>query len=425
MNNKKWKNYTEAHLSGIWAWPALPFTIETIHGTRFLVKKIDPRGHLEGLLPDGRVQIATFEGVDINTIEPVNEPSPQPPTVDTAAKPGFDLSDEEVKSLLNHTLKPEEIGGKAPIQHDRTKELIRWFLRLAKNDANPKWTQSHAFELAYYIATNAGNRHIDLDAVKKAAWLEGAQITPAERSLAEKIGMLPKHSLPVDTGGKVLIRWVRASERLPHDQNEEYFLRYRNTEEWLKLTAFYDNEAKGFYTIETNSDMIYLPDISSLEWLEETQPPSEAGMSQEDFDRQAKAKQPDIVDCALCNSKWDINNETHCPGCGAMISKQHSRQPQGEIPEEIPKMSDELAAQSDVAALEYSKNNAGDSQYLTEADICEAHEAGQSWMYRKMQEEIAIYKNMWMIADKTMNELRLKVSFPCPEARQQIQIFDY
>lgn len=68
--------------------------------------------------------------------------------------------------------------------------------------------------------------------------------------------------------------------------------------------------------------------------------------------------------------------------------RQSSPSPKDQPEGEMPKMSDELAAQSDVAALEYSKNNAGDSQYLTGADICEAHEAGQSWMYHKMQEEI-------------------------------------
>jgi predicted nucleic acid-binding Zn-ribbon protein len=62
----------------------------------------------------------------------------------------------------------------------------------------------------------------------------------------------------------------------------------------------------------------------------------------------------------------------------------------GEIPAEVPKMSDELAALSDVAALEYSKKNGREtySYYDNGADICDAHEAGQSWMYHKMQEEI-------------------------------------
>lgn len=39
----------------------------------------------------------------------------------------------------------------------------------------------------------------------------------------------------------------------------------------------------------------------------------------------------------------------------------------------------------------------------------ESYITGAKWLYHKMQEEIALYKNMWMIADKTMNELRLKV----------------
>lgn len=69
MSNKKWKDYSEANLSGRWeGWPQPPFDITTLHGVTFNVRKIDPNGHLEGVLPDGRTQIATFEYVDINSI---------------------------------------------------------------------------------------------------------------------------------------------------------------------------------------------------------------------------------------------------------------------------------------------------------------------------------------------------------------------
>lgn len=61
----------------------------------------------------------------------------------------------------------------------------------------------------------------------------------------------------------------------------------------------------------------------------------------------------------------------------------------GEVPEEIPKMNDELAAQSDVAALEYSNKHGREtySYYDNGADICDAHEAGQNWMYRMMKDQ--------------------------------------
>lgn len=41
--------------------------------------------------------------------------------------------------------------------------------------------------------------------------------------------------------------------------------------------------------------------------------------------------------------------------------------------------------------------------------VTAAWEKGVIACYHKMQEEITAYKEMWMIADKTMNELRLKV----------------
>lgn len=104
---------------------------------------------------------------------------------------GFDLSKDDLQKLLGECLKPEEIAGDASIQHGRVKEIILWFWRYAQGRANPKWFRAHAFELAYYIATNAGNRFIDLTAVKQKGWLEGINITSSERSLAERMGLVP------------------------------------------------------------------------------------------------------------------------------------------------------------------------------------------------------------------------------------------
>jgi len=71
----------------------------------------------------------------------------------------------------------------------------------------------------------------------------------------------------------------------------------------------------------------------------------------------------------------------------------------GEVPA-APKMSDELAALSDIAALEYGKDNGQnvcreEYDYDNSADLTDAHEAGQSWMYRKLQPEIT-----QLLADK-------------------------
>lgn len=100
---------------------------------------------------------------------------------------GFNLSEDDLQRILAKCLKPEEIAGDGAIQLDRVKELMHWFRRYIDGNANPKWFHSHAFELVYYIATMASNRFIDLGAIRQKAWLEGVNITPAERALLEKM----------------------------------------------------------------------------------------------------------------------------------------------------------------------------------------------------------------------------------------------
>lgn len=111
-------------------------------------------------------------------------------TTECHNEPGYGLTAEQVALLLSEGLKPEEIGGSAELQHARVGELVRWFARLARQQANPKWAVSHAFELAYFIATNAGNRHIDLQPIREASYKEGAMVSPADRGMLERIGFL-------------------------------------------------------------------------------------------------------------------------------------------------------------------------------------------------------------------------------------------
>src|SRR5580698_2654063 len=85
-----------------------------------------------------------------------------PSSIEGEEKIGFGLSEDDVKKLLDAGLKPEEIGGDQRTQLLRVKELVRWFRRCLDGNANPKWFQSHTYELVYYIVTNAGNRFIDL-----------------------------------------------------------------------------------------------------------------------------------------------------------------------------------------------------------------------------------------------------------------------
>lgn len=304
MSNKKWKDYSEAALSGQWqGWPQPPFDITTLHGVTFNVRYIDPKGHLEGVLPDGRTQIATFEYVDINSI------------------------------------------------------------------------------------------------------------------------VLPTPSQKDQPEGKMTLRWVKASERLPHDQNEEYFLRHR-TEEWNKLTGFYDNDAKQFYVAKTPScGMAYLEEIPSLEWLEEVEETSSpAVLSEGAFPDWISWRtengwnmQPDASWLKHGNSSSRRNTESLYALYESEKAKAKPTEPapaqQGEIPEEIESLLKNLARSGWQFARNahrlYPDNKHTFSDYsattlpkdLEPAIAC----------YHKMQEEIAIYKNMWMIADKTMNELRLKV----------------
>jgi len=157
---------------------------------------------------------------------------------------------------------------------------------------------------------------------------------------------------PSDTPQKIL-RWVKGSERLPNEQNEEYFLRYRNTEEWIKITAFFDNDAKGFYTIEVDCNMVYLPDISSLEWLEEAEAPAvpptllkekvialiklyQSHIPEEKYDWDEHVRDLD-------NIIFDIENnlqaaETPAPGedySGKNAPKEPVPAQQGEMPERV------------------------------------------------------------------------------------------
>lgn len=59
----------------------------------------------------------------------------------------------------------------------------------------------------------------------------------------------------------------------------------------------------------------------------------------------------------------------------------------GEQKREIPQMGYQLSAESDVAAIEYGKCLPVDHLDIS-AELTEAHEAGQTWMYRKAMEEI-------------------------------------
>jgi len=157
-----------------------PWTLgETVSGfdlnSREIGAAIEPLGVVNQQLTAGDVVSPAYAGAGAEAL---------------ADLPGYKLSDEQIAMLLSEALKPEEIGGTAEIQHARVGELVRWFARLATGSANPKWARSHAFELAYFVATNAGNRHIDINKVREAGFKEGAMVSPQDRGSLERIGFL-------------------------------------------------------------------------------------------------------------------------------------------------------------------------------------------------------------------------------------------
>jgi hypothetical protein len=107
------------------------------------------------------------------------------------------LSEGGVATLLRESLKPEEIGGAPDLQQCRVRELLHWFVRFTRRMANPKWLESHAYELAYYIATNGANRAIDVAAIRQAGFIEGCNISDADRDILTRHGAIkPRADAP-------------------------------------------------------------------------------------------------------------------------------------------------------------------------------------------------------------------------------------
>gem|GEM_PF-6646846 len=82
-------------------------------------------------------------------------------------------------------------------------------------------------------------------------------------------------------------------------------------------------------------------------------------------------------------TQWQIDNiewleEIEAPAASPVIGDKPER--------EIPQMSDQISAQSDIAALDYGakiEKMRGERSYDS-CDITEAHESGQMWMYRRL-----------------------------------------
>ena len=126
-----------------------------------------------------------------------------PPTVEQAGEvvstDNFGLTTEQIERLRMKSLKPDAISGDGVAQAERVGELVAWFARLATGSANPKWTTAHAYELAYYVATHAESRKVDIGATRNAAYIEGATISDGDRRMLERIGAIPTKPRPSTT----------------------------------------------------------------------------------------------------------------------------------------------------------------------------------------------------------------------------------
>lgn len=264
------------------------------------------------------------------------------------------------------------------------------------------------------------------------------------REVCEKYGLFPVATpSPKDQPSQKTLRWVKASERLPEKSGEENSVIIRGTgfepDEFghahlhpFVTTAFKNFNEKspkfyfliGHYSFLTNDN---------IEWLEETSSP---------------AVQPDHVHVQLPSggiARVDPNATPELLDALDKMVELAKEMPEpaptleGEIPEEIgykrvPKPCngcstdcynwqigdcreyEMIQAHTDMpknilddilkSAFEHAANRPPEVESHIRQ---ESYITGAKWLYHKMQEEIALYKNMWMIADKIMNELRLKV----------------
>lgn len=118
------------------------------------------------------------------------EPTPRASDASTVRTDNFGLDAGSMQRLLDACMKPEEIAGTIDVQHERVAELVSWFVRHIGGGANPKWTAVHAYELAYYIASNGINRAIDMRESKQAAYMEGVNISAGDRGILERLNVI-------------------------------------------------------------------------------------------------------------------------------------------------------------------------------------------------------------------------------------------
>lgn len=167
-----------------------------------------------------------------------------------------------------------------------------------------------------------------------------------------------------------VLRWVKASDRLPEAKMPIFFkYTYPNypVEHFAGALIDYGNGKKYFVAGGLSFDYWHM-----LEWLEEI-PAPEADLPS------------NVGDGQLTEFESKVLDETY------KNSLKSERTKEGASQSEVPQMDFDLAAQSDIAAIEYGRHcdrfigeRAYDSSHITEA-----HEQGQMWMYRRLQSHLS------------------------------------
>ena len=88
-----------------------------------------------------------------------------------------------------------------------------------------------------------------------------------------------------------------------------------------------------------------------------------------------------------------------------MAKKMFGPKPEDGEKQEVPVMSDQLAAEADMAALDFGRLAASpEGEGPDGSELTDAYEAGQSWMWRKLQAEISSLKSRYEIVTADWNE---------------------
>jgi len=169
---------------------ALPFPVRIMDQLQEIARREDSEHHGPWTDGDGEPLQDDADAA----ISWIKATSPQ-----AALITSFGVPADRIALLLKNSMKPEEINGETRVQHSRVAEIISWMARYTEGNANGKWLVGHACELAYYIASNGVNQHIDMSAAMDKAFTNGVNISAEDRAMLNRINpdKFPPQAAPV------------------------------------------------------------------------------------------------------------------------------------------------------------------------------------------------------------------------------------